>query len=298
MKRMARIATASILLDDASSKYEVGIERALSAVDEAAQWNPDLIVLPEEFDICGVPKARRQKIGERVPGGPIQEQFAERARRHKVNVVIDIRERAGRSFYNTAVVIDRSGRYVGKYRKTHLAPGESEEVTAGDDYPVFRLDFGVIGVLTCMDIHFPEIWRILALQGADVIVHPAMWLDYTGDLCESLVNARAIDNQVYVVTSHYISMPYLAGRHMGCSRIVDPYGRTRASTSHRPGVAVAEVDLDEGYESWFTGALKKRYPTLKECMLGMRRPETYGIITRPDSRNSWKIKRPSLRVKD
>jgi predicted amidohydrolase len=150
--------------------------------------------------------------------------------------------------------------------------------------------------MICMDIHYPEIWRILALQGADIIVHPTWWLDYTGDMCASLVNARAIDNQVYVVTSHFVSMPFLSGRSMGYSRIVDPYGKTVASTSHHPGVAVAEVDLDMGYEFWADGELKKQYPTLKECFMGMRRPETYGIITRPDEENSWKLAAPTLYV--
>jgi len=169
-------------------------------------------------------------------------------------------------------------------------------VKAGDSYPVFQLDFGKVGVLICMDIHYPEIWRILTLQGADIIAHPTQWLDYTGNLCESLVNARAIDNQIYVATSHFVQMPFLSGKSMGYARIVDPYGRTRASTSHRPGVAVAEVDLDEAYEYWATGDLKKQYPTLKECFLGMRRPETYEILTRPDTENCWKIKSPTLRA--
>ncbi len=290
MKRMAKLATVSVL----SNQPAEVIENALALVDEAAKYDPDLIVLPEEIDLVGAASEDRAKVGEPVPGGPIQERFADKARKHKVNIVVGLRERDGSRVYNAGVVINRAGEFVGKYRKTHLAPGESEEVEAGDEYPVFELDFGVVGVMICMDIHYPEPWRILALQGADVIAHPTMWRDYTGDLCESVVNARAIDNQVYVVTSHYVTIPFLTGGSMGHSRIVDPYGRTRASTSHRPGVAVAEVDLDEAYEYWGTGDLKRQYPTLKECFVGMRRPETYGIITRPDGENRWKIEKPTL----
>ena len=290
MKRMAKLATVSVL-----SNQPAGIiENALALVDEAARLKPDLIVLPEEIDRVGAGTEDAAKVGEPVPGGPIQERLADKAREHNVNIVVGLRERDGNRLYNAGVVINRAGEFVGKYRKTHLAPGESAEVEPGDEYPVFELDFGVIGIMICMDIHYPEPWRILALQGADVIAHPTMWRDYTGDLCESVVNARAIDNQVYVVTSHYVTMPFLTGGSMGHSRIVDPYGRTRASTSHRPGVAVAEVDLDEAYEYWETGDLKKQYPTLKECFVGMRRPETYGIITRPDSENGWKIEKPTL----
>lgn len=298
MKRMATLATVSLLIDETSATPGVNVERALAYVEEAAKWNPDLVVLPEEFDIYALPPEEAAQMVEPVPGGPIQEQFSAAARKHNTNIIINIRERDDDRLFNTAVVIDRSGNHVGKYRKTHLAPGECDQVAAGDDYPVFQLDFGKVGVLICMDIHYPEVWRILALQGADVIAHPTMWLDYTGDLCESLVKARAIDNQVYVVTSHYVNQPFLAGKSMGHSCIVDPYGRIRATTSHRPGVTVAEVDLDESYEYWATGELKQQYPTLKDCFLGMRRPETYGILTRPDDENSWEIAEPTLHASE
>ncbi|NSW91006.1 MAG: carbon-nitrogen hydrolase family protein [Firmicutes bacterium] len=298
MSRKVKIATVSFLIDNESKIPGTNINRALALVDKAAKYNPDLIVFPEEFDIYALSPEDVKKAGEIVPGGPIQQEFAKKAKQSNTNIVIDIREIDGDLKYNTGIVINRKGEYVGKYRKSHLAPGEEMDVRAGDEYPVFELDFGKIGITICMDIHYPEIFRILALQGADIIVHPTMWIDYTGNLCESLVNARAIDNQVYIVTSHYVEMPYLSGRAMGHSRIVDPYGRTRADTGHRPGIAVAEVDLDEVYEYWATGELKKRLPTLKDCFLGLRKPETYGILTRPDRENNWKLKSPLLYAKE
>ncbi len=297
MSRKAVLATVSLPVDEQSVKPGVNIERALTLIEEASRWKPDLVVLPEEIDIYHLPEEEISRMGEPVPGGPIQTKFSEAAVKYNTNLVLCIRERDKDQLYNTSIVINREGKYRGKYRKTHLAPGEVNQVQQGDNYPVFELDFGTIGITVCMDVHYPEIWTIMALQGADVIVHPTMWIDYTGNLCESLINARAIDNQIYVVTSHYVQVPYLSGRAMGHARIVDPYGRTRADTGHRPGVAVAEVDLDETYEFWATGELKKKYPTLKECFLGMRRPETYGILTRPDSENKWKIKEPVLYMK-
>ena len=167
--------------------------------------------------------------------------------------------------------------YVGKYRKMHLAPGEDKDgVSPGDlGYPVFECDFGRVAIGICMDLHYLEMWRIYALKGADVLLMPTMALDYTGDHVESLINARAIDNQVYFVSSHYVAKPFLAGMSMGHSRIVDPYGRTLADTSHKPGLAVADVDLDVGFETWYEGELKEQYPTLKHCYLGLRRPDTY-----------------------
>ncbi len=71
-------------------------------------------------------------------------------------------------------------------------------------------------------------------------------------------------------------MPFLTGKSMGRGCIIDPYARPIADTSHKPGVATATVDLDEGFEYWIAGEQKLRWPTLKEAYLGMRRPELYG----------------------
>ncbi len=104
-------------------------------------------------------------------------------------------------------------------------------------------------------------------------------MDYTGDLIESLVNARAIDNQVYFVASHFVQTPYLSGKHYGRSRIVDCMGRVRADTGHFEGVAIAEVDLDQTYPMWYEGQRLKEYPTMRRTIFRTRRPELYTQIT-------------------
>lgn len=288
MSRNAGIATISFQVFDKPETKDMIIQRGLDYIAEAAKMKPDLIVFPEEFEYYGLSEEERQKTGEKIPEGPVLDVFLKAARKYDSNLVLGLREIDNGVKYNTAVIIDRNGHYVGKYRKTHLAPGECDEITAADEYPVFKLDFGVIGVTICMEIHYPEIFTIMALQGAEIIAHPTMWMDYNGILNESLVNARAIDNQIYMVTSHFVRMPYLSGRPMGHARIVDPGGRTRADTGHRPGIAFAQIDLEEGFEYWAQGELKKQYPTLKECFLGMRRPQTYSVITRDDSLNTWR----------
>jgi len=241
--------------------------------------------------VVGCLPDKQRELPEPLPGGALFNQFAARARANNLYVAYSQRECDGNRIFNTGVLIDRQGELVGKYRKMHLAPGEEEDVLPGDmGYPVFTCDFGRVAIGICMDIHYPEMWRIYALKGADVLLFPTMCLDYTGDHIESIVNARAIDNQVYLVSSHFIQFPFLSGRSMGHSRIVDPYGRTLADTSHRPGLAFADVDLDAGFETWYSGDLKQRYPTLKECYLGMRRPETYQELIELEGANPpWKI---------
>lgn len=286
--RKVKIATASILIDDDPPQFPSRcIGRCLQMIDGAGERGADLVVLPEEPDLIG---SSRKHTAEEIPGGEIFGRFCERAARNRVYVIYSQRERSDGAVYNTGVLIDRHGNLVGKYRKTHLAPGEDAEVCPGDAYPVFPCDFGRVAIGLCMDLHYPELWRIYALEGADILCLPTMQIDYTGDHIESLCNARAIDNQVYFVTSPYVKQPFLSGRWMGHARVIDPYGRTLADTSHKPGLALAEVDLDEGYEYWATGALKTKYPTLKECYLGMRRPETYRRLVEADpARPLWRV---------
>ena len=289
--RPARLATASVLIDPTPSYPSRCVDRCLDYIDQAGQANADLILLPEEPDVVGCTPEEIANLPELIPGGPRLEQFAQRAKANNIYVAYSQRERDGDRIFNTGVLIDRQGELVGKYRKMHLAPGEQSDVLPGDmGYPVFECDFGRVAIGICMDIHYPEMWRIYALKGADVLLFPTMCLDYTGDHIESIVNARAIDNQVYLVSSHFIMQPFLAGRSMGHSRIIDPYGRTLADTSHRPGLVFADVDLDAGFDTWYTGEMKAQYPTLKECYLGMRRPETYGELVQPDGESpAWRI---------
>ena len=104
-----------------------------------------------------------------------------------------------------------------------------------------------------------------------------------------------MDNQIYCVHSNFAGLPFLPGKPRGRACIVGPDGEFRADTGHRPGVATATVNLDEGYEYWVYGELKQRLPTLKEAMLGLRRPDTYLDIVREDIPwSQWQVPNPPL----
>ena len=136
-------------------------------------------------------------------------------------------ERDGGLIFNTAVLFDRQGNLVGRYRKVH--PYWPEEVwdgiTPGDDFPVFSLDVGKVGIMTCYDSWFPEVSRLLALRGAELILFPSAGYE------PSLLPARAIDNRCYVVASSLDSP----------AMIVDTLGHTLAATSD--GMVTVPVDL-------------------------------------------------------
>jgi len=277
MPRNVRIAACSVEYDPKVSARP----RALALVERAGEMRADIVCLPE---FSAAPMCDGGFGRESVPG-PATDAFAALALKHKMYVMVPLLEDVGQAKqYNTLVLLDRSGKIAGKYRKTHLClPDchEGDNTLAGDEIPVFKTDFGTIGITTCMDIHYPELYTTLALKGAEIIFWPSAAMDYTGDLIESLVNARAVDNQVYVVPTHFVQTPYLAGKHYGRSRIVDCMGRVRADTGHFEGVAVADVDLDQTYPMWYQGKALERYRTMRETIFKTRRPELYGEIIQP-----------------
>jgi len=276
MARTLRVATCSVEYDPKVSSRP----RALALVERAGEMGADIVCLPE---FSAAPVKDSQFQSETVPG-EATEAFGALAAKYKMHVIVPMLEDSGgHKHYNTAVLLNRHGKIAGKYRKTHLClPDchEGDRTLPGEEIPVFKTDFGTIGISTCMDIHYPELYTTLALKGAEIIFWPSAAMDYTGDLIESLVNARAIDNQVYFVTSHFIQSPYLAGKHYGRSRVVDCMGRVRADTGHFEGVAMAEIDLDQTYAMWYQGKALELYPTMRQTIFKTRRPELYGEVVK------------------
>jgi predicted amidohydrolase len=195
-------------------------------VDQAASQASDLVLLPE-YAVHSRSAGTGVEVSELVPDGPSSETFAHKAKEHEINICANLVERDGDLIFNTAVLFDRQGSLVGRYRKVH--PYWPEEVwggvTPGDDLPVFSLDVGTVGVMTCYDSWFPEASRLLALRGAELILFPSAGYE------PSLLPARAIDNRCYVVASS-LNSPAM---------IVDTLGHTLAATSD--GIATLAVDL-------------------------------------------------------
>ena len=154
-----------------------------------------------------------------------------------------ILERAGDTVFNTAILIDRNGNLAGKYRKVSLPQEEIDGgITPGDSFPVFNTDFGRIGLMICWDVTFPEPARMLAQKGAEIIFLP-IW---GGDV--NLAKARAIENQVYLVSSTYDMI----------TAVFDPEGGVmRQATKDNP-VVVAEIDLNKQKLLPWIGDLKSR----------------------------------------
>jgi predicted amidohydrolase len=154
-------------------------------------------------------------------------------------VIFTMYERDVESIYNTAVLIGRDGQIIGKYRKLHLPLSEVEMgLLPGNEYGVFDVDFGKIGIMTCYDQVFPETARTLSLQGAEIIFVPTM-----GD--EPLITrARARDNGVYVVVSGYNGPE--------SSRIINPMGDEICHVnSETEGMCACELDLNKRFFTYW-----------------------------------------------
>jgi nitrilase len=267
--RILKLAVCAVPEGDA----EAG---SVAAIAAAAAQGADLVLLPEQPEVVA-----RWHTGQAVPRHPLDEHplyraYADAAARHHIAVIGNLYVTAGDGAANTSFILDRDGRRLGCYRKLHPAPGEANDTTPlnGDPFPLFTVAGARLGLAVCMDIHVPEVFRIYGLKGADLICVSTQYMDYTGDMLESLEKARAIDSQVYFALSRYIQEPFLAGRSMGYAKVIAPDGRIICSTAHRAGVATAALDLDARPRHW-----NAPHATLREIFDRIRQPSLYRALT-------------------
>jgi predicted amidohydrolase len=236
-RRVVRVATARFG-SPGTSTMEGQRGRIADILDRAGAQRPDIALLPEYSPVIGVPEAsygNHYDAAEEVPGGPVCSLLAAKAAAHSMYVIAGVLERRGGYLYNTAVLFDRGGRFVGQYDKTHPTIGEAlEGFSSGSLYPVFDLDFGRIAIHICYDEWFPEVSRLFAHKGAEILFlpvaggKPITW------------RTRALDNGLYFVSAS-IDPP---------SMIIDSSGSIIAQTNSS-GVVAADLDLDRREVNWY-----------------------------------------------
>jgi predicted amidohydrolase len=242
-QRKVKIATINYRPRDSKSSME-NLEKFSQLIAKAAAQKADIVCLPEGVTLCGT-DLNYVSASEPVPG-PTTQFLGSIARKYNLYIVAGILERKGEVVYNTSVLINRSGDLVGKYHKLSLPREEIDGgVTPGDSLPVFNTDFGRIGMMICWDVTFPETARALAREGAEIIFLP-IW---GGNL--TLTKARAIENQVYVVSSSYDMI----------SAVFDQEGEVMKEATKDEPVAVADVDLNKQKLWPWLGDFKNRIPS-------------------------------------
>lgn len=250
--RPVTIATIN-LRPQGTGSAEASVTEFLKAIERTVPAKTDVILLPEGITVVGTGK-KYVDVAESVPG-PTTERLAKVARQRSTYIIAGIYEREGHTVYNTAVLLDRQGRLAGKYRKVYLPMGEVEGgITAGNEYPVFETDFGMIGLMICYDVFFPDPARALARQGAEILFLP-IW---GGD--ETLAKARSIDNMAFLVASGYDHPTYIQDRE----------GVRVASAPDNGTAAVATIDLARKYTRGNLGDMRAR--RTKEQRVDVRVP--------------------------
>ncbi|MGH9627791.1 MAG: carbon-nitrogen hydrolase family protein, partial [Bryobacteraceae bacterium] len=175
---------------------EENVSRFLAVAAKTVPNDTDLILFPEGMTIVGTGKTYSD-VAEEIPG-PSTYALSELAKKKNSYVAAGIYEREGRVLYNTAILLDRKGSFVGKYRKVYLPREEFEGgLTPGNEYPVFQTDFGKVGILICYDLQYADPARALALQGARLLLMPIWGGNVT------LSKARAIENHVFIASAGY-----------------------------------------------------------------------------------------------
>jgi len=248
------------------------ISRLQPLIQKALQKKPDIIAFPENFLWRG---PRRELVKTAAAGKAVVHTFQEIAAETKtaflLGSVAEAPDANGRC-YNTSLLIDRAGKIRARYRKIHLFDAalnqdvtvkESRSTRAGTQ--IVTVDFeGVrLGFSICYDLRFPELFRCLAVRGCQVIFVPANFTFMTGQAhWETLLRARAIENQVFVVAPAQSGMGSNRIRSFGSSRIIDPWGTILAGAP-ADGQAVIAADLSLAFQR----DLRRRLPVLKHRRL-------------------------------
>jgi predicted amidohydrolase len=247
-----RIRVACVQLNSGAVKAD-NLEKAERLVARAAATGADVVLLPEKWNAIGSHETLRANA-EPLEGGETVEAMAAWARRHGITLVggsITERREGREKLSNTCLVFDPTGALVGAYRKIHMFDvevgghlyRESEAEEPGEETLLVEAEDWRVGLSVCYDLRFPELYRILALEGAELLAVPAAFTLYTGkDHWELLVRARAVENQCYVAAANEWGTHEGGKASYGRSLIVDPWGVALAQAGDDDTVIAAEID--------------------------------------------------------
>ena len=269
--------TVAVLQLDSQDDVQKNLDTVVSFIEEAAARGAKLITMPERMNYVGLDNAGH---AEEIPGGPTFQLMSEQAKKYGVwlhcGSIYEKNPNDPRPF-NSTMVIDPRGNLAAKYHKIHpfdvVIPNgpvnrESERICPGDE--IVTVDTGEVGHLglsICYDMRFAEMYRIMALEGAQILLMPADFTMPTGkDHWETILRTRAIENGCYVVApAQYGVKPKFQA--YANSLVVDPWGNVIARASNHPQVITAEIDLD------YLQQVRRQIFTLEN-----RRPDVYSLL--------------------
>ena len=257
------------------------IEAHLPFIAEAAKRSVQVLCMQEVFHqpyFCPSQDVKWYRAAEKVPDGPTVRLMQELAAKHSMVIVVPVYEEEMTGvYYNAAAVIDADGKYLGKYRKTHIpqVAGFYEKFffkPGNSGWPVFDTAYCKLGVYICYDRHFPEGWRGLALNGAEYIVNPSATVAGLSQYLWKLEQpAAAVANGVFIgaINRPGTEAPWNIGRFYGSSYVCDPRGQILAEASEdKDELVTAQMDMEKVRE------VRDLWQFFRD-----RRPEMYGLLT-------------------
>lgn len=253
-----------IQMDIAFGEPKRNIEKAEEWFEKAAQENCTVVVLPELWS-TGYDLERLEEIGHKE-GEEIIRFLQEQAKKYGFHIIGgSVAKQTNEGFLNTLYVVDKDGQLVHEYSKLHLIQLMDEHIylQAGKDEPLFQLDGEASSSFICYDIRFPEWLRKPILQGAKTMFVVAEWPIQRADHWRTLLRARAIENQCYVIACNR-SGEDKNNKFAGQSMIIDPWGAVVAEAGEGEELLIGEVDFSQ------IDSIRSKIPVFDD-----RRPERY-----------------------
>lgn len=214
--QFADLVVSSVQMAPRIGQKQDNLARSVELIERAAARGTHLVVLPELVN-CGYMFESREEafaLAENIPGGESTSLWSEVAQRLGLYIVAGLAEREGDKLYNSAVLIGPKG-YVGRYRKLHLWSDEHLFFEAGDlGLPVFHTEIGRIGVVICYDGWFPEVYRLLAMKGADLVCMPTNWVPMAGQVS----GTTAMANMLAMASAHANGLAIVCADRIGTER--------------------------------------------------------------------------------
>ena len=273
---------AAILQTKVFAEKEKNIRQLEEILDCGKTEGADLVTLPEMF-ACPYETGNFPLYAE-PEGGPSWQALSALAKKHHIYLSAGsmpefgpgAEGQTGRRVYNTAYVFDRGGRQIGKHRKAHLFDinvtggqcfRESDTLSPGNQITCFDTEFGKVGLCVCYDFRFPETARLMAQDGAKLILVPAAFNMTTGPAhWELMFRQRAVESQCYVIgtaPARDVESSYISWGH---SIAVDPWGTVLAQMDEKEGIRLVELDFD------YLEKVRQELPLLKH-----RRTDLYEL---------------------
>ena len=260
----SKVYAAAVQFPIVAGDIDANLQQARLALQRVHDQGGGLAVLPEMWS-SGYDYKRLAELADETPR--VADELAELAGRLNLVIVGSLPEKHQGSIYNTAFVHDR-GQELGRYRKLHLFSPMKEDryLAPGDQTLVVPTSVGRLGLAICYDLRFPEMFRKLALDGAETVCLPAQWPSPRQLHWRTLLRARAIENQYFLVAANNCG-PLGNLNFFGMSLIVSPRGEFLAEGGEGMAEPSALLDFAD------MAAYRKEIPAWHD-----RRPEIYGIL--------------------